>query len=76
MLVGNKMSNLLTQTISFLSTDELLLLNIRKLILYKVLTECISMHTNWNPKFRIHSILKNPKQKYCNFLMLGVNKKS
>ena len=34
------------------------------------------MQTNQNPKFRINSILENLKQKYCSFLVLGVNKKS
>ena len=34
------------------------------------------MQTNWNPKFQIHSMLKNLQQKYFNFPTLGVNKKS
>ena len=76
MFVGNKRSYVLTQTISFLSTCELLLLNIKKLILYNFLTECTSTQINKNLKFWIHSILKNLKQKYLNILMLGVNKKS
>ena len=76
MFVGNKRSYVLTQTISFLSTCELLLLNIKKLILYNFLTECTSTQINKNLKFWIQSILKNLKQKYLNFLMLGVNKKS
>ena len=52
MLVSNKRSHLLTQTISFLSTCELLLLNIEKLILYNVLTECTSIQKT-KPKFSI-----------------------
>ena len=39
MLVGNKMSYILTRTISFLGTCDLLSLNIKKLILFNVLTE-------------------------------------
>ena len=46
MLVGNERSYVLTQTITFLNMCELLLLNIEKLVLYKVLTECTSMQTN------------------------------
>ena len=76
MLVSNKMSYILTQTLSFLSTCEILLLNIKKLRLYNVLTECTSMQTNYNLNFQIYSILENLKQKHFNFLMLGVNKKS
>ena len=40
MIVSNKFSYALTQTIRFLSMCELLLLNIKKLILYNVLTKC------------------------------------
>ena len=40
------MSYLLTQTISFLSMCELLLMNIIKLILYNILAKCTSMQTN------------------------------
>ena len=43
MLVSNKRSYVLTKTIRFLSTCERLLLNIKNLILYNVLTECTSM---------------------------------
>ena len=39
MLVGNARPFVLTWTISFLNTCELLLLNIEKLILYNILTE-------------------------------------
>ena len=46
MLVGNKTLYVPTQAISFLSTCELLLLNIKKLIIYNVLIECTSMQTN------------------------------
>ena len=74
MLVGNKRLHVLTRTISFLSACELLLLNIKKLILSNALTECPSMQTNWNLKLQIHSIHENLKQKYFNFLMLDVNK--
>ena len=74
MLVGNKRSYVLTQTITFLNMCELLLLNIKKLTLYKVLTECTSMQTNSNPRFWIDSIVENLKQKYFNFLMLGGKK--
>ena len=73
MLVGNKRSYVLPQTISPLSTCKLLLLNIKKPILYNFLAECTSMQTNQNPKFRFHSTLENLKQKYFNFLMLGLN---
>ena len=75
MLVGNKKSYVLTRTLSFLSTCELLLLIIKKLIPYNILTECTSVQTNQNLKFQIHSINEKLKQKYFNFLMLGVNKK-
>ena len=74
MLVGNKNLYVLTQTISFLSTYELLL-NINNLILYNVLAESTSMQTNKNLKLRIHSILENLQQKHFNFLIFGVNKK-
>ena len=40
MLVGNKRSYILTQTINFLSACEFLLLNIKKLILYNSLRQC------------------------------------
>ena len=76
MLVGNQRSYVLTRAKSFLSTCELLLLNIKNVILYNFLTECTSMQTNYNLKFWIHSIFENLKQKYLNLLMLGVNKKS
>ena len=76
MLVDNKRSYILTPTISFLSTCELLLLNIKKLILCNVLTECTSMQTNFNLNVLIYSILENLKQKYFNFVMLDGNKKS
>ena len=55
---------------------ELLLLNIKKLILYNILTECTSIQTNCNLKFRIHSIFENLKQKCFNFLIIGFNKDS
>ena len=32
------------------------------------------MQTNWNHNFQIYSMLENLKQKFFNFLMLGVNK--
>ena len=32
------------------------------------------MQTNWNHNFQIYSMLKNLKQNFFNFLMLGVNK--
>ena len=34
------------------------------------------MQTNKNVKLLIHSILENLKEKYFNFLMTGVDKKS
>ena len=43
MLADNKRSYVLTRKTSFLSTCEILLLNIKKPILYNVLTECTSM---------------------------------
>ena len=46
MLMGYETSYVLTQTIIFLSMCELLLLNIKKLILYNILTECILMQIN------------------------------
>ena len=46
MVVSNKRLDVLTQTISFLIICELLLLNIKKLTLYNVLTECTSIQTN------------------------------
>ena len=55
---------------------ELLLLNIKKLILFNVLTDCTCMQRNWNPKFRIYSIIENLKQKYFDSLMLDESKKS
>ena len=76
MLVGNKTSCVITRKISFLSMCKLLLLNIKKLIPYNFLTECTSIQMNQNPKFQIHSTLENLTQKFFNFLMLGVNKKS
>ena len=45
-LVGKRMSCVLKRTISFLSTCELLLLNIKKLIICNVSIECTSMQTN------------------------------
>ena len=46
MLVGNKRSYVLTLKGSFLSTCKILLLNIKKLIFYNVLTKCTSLKTN------------------------------
>ena len=46
MPVGKKRSYVLIWTISYLSTIELLLMIIKKLILCNVLTECTSMQTN------------------------------
>ena len=34
------------------------------------------MQRNWNPEFRIYSIVENLKQKYFNSSMLDENKKS
>ena len=45
-LMGYEMSYVLTQTIIFLSMCELLLLNIKKIILYNILTECTLMQIN------------------------------
>ena len=55
---------------------ELLLLNIKKLILYNVLTDYTCMQRNWNPKFQIYSIIENLKQKYFNSSMLDESKRS
>ena len=43
MLVGNKKPYVLTQKVSFFSTCEVLLLNIKKLILYNISAECTSI---------------------------------
>ena len=46
MPVSNKSSYVLTQRIGFFSTCGFLLMNIKKLLLFTVLTECTSIQTN------------------------------
>ena len=55
---------------------KLLLLNIKNVIVYNILTECTStsIHMDWNPKLRTYSIIENLKQKYFKFLMRGIKK--
>ena len=57
MLVGNERSYILTRKIIFLDMCELSLLNIKKLTLYKVFIECISMQTK-SPRFLLSDIKK------------------
>ena len=55
---------------------KLLLLNIKNVIVYNILTECTStsIHMDWNPKLRTYSIIENLKQKHFKFLMRGIKK--
>ena len=76
MFLSKKRSFVFTRALSFLGMCKLLLLNIKKLIFYNLSTECTSIPTNYNERFRTHSILENLQQNYFNLLMLSGNKRS